>query len=502
MSTSRRDFLKTTAIAGAGAALSGLPAIAEPATGSTPGSPSTAAHAATGPGAPAYTRGIGLYPGAPLENFSPELVADTTAYRNLALLRPAYHSSSYDYNLTAQLVTDGVKDTALPNWIVVSERTRGPLPLTVRETIFDHAPMNTMELRGGHAFVDIELAGGDSAPEIDRIQLFVLAPPQTSPSLLKFSIAISEDGRTWQEIGSVAAPGAASTAGYPPEFAQPGQFFTPSIPLNAVSSSRLYRIQCIVNDPSLNEYSAEQLLWHLGQVAFFRNGKRVEIGGPYTFTSAWMGAGLDEEWVYVDLGARCEFDRIALHWIARAAEGSIQISDDAKNWRDVQSRSPVAADKWMTFGSRILSKPLRASADDTASDSARLHPERDRGLRPRRLRRCVRMLPRRRWRGPPAARRRRMAPAARQPRGWRREKRSRSPAFRINDWLVATVPGTVLTSYLNIGAIPDPNFGQNQLQISDSYFYSDFWYRTEFTAPAVDTEAGCMAQLRRHQLES
>ena len=33
-------------------------------------------------------------------------------------------------------------------------------------------------------------------------------------------------------------------------------------------------------------------------------------------------------------------------------------------------------------------------------------------------------------------------------------------------------------------AIPDPNFGQNQLYISDSYFYSDFWYRTEFTSPA------------------
>ncbi len=46
------------------------------------------------------------------------------------------------------------------------------------------------------------------------------------------------------------------------------------------------------------------------------------------------------------------------------------------------------------------------------------------------------------------------------------------------------MPGTVLTSYANLGAIPDPNFGQNQLHISDSYFYSDFWYRTEFNAPS------------------
>ena len=44
---------------------------------------------------------------------------------------------------------------------------------------------------------------------------------------------------------------------------------------------------------------------------------------------------------------------------------------------------------------------------------------------------------------------------------------------------------TVLTSYLNVQAIPDPNFGKNQLYVSDSFFYSDFWYRTEFTAPAL-----------------
>jgi hypothetical protein len=75
--------------------------------------------------------------------------------------------------------------------------------------------------------------------------------------------------------------------------------------------------------------------WRLGQVAFFRGQQRVQIGGPYSFTSAWMSAGMGEEWVYVDLGAGCVFDRIALYWIARAAEGSVQVSDDAQNWRDL-----------------------------------------------------------------------------------------------------------------------------------------------------------------------
>jgi hypothetical protein len=53
--------------------------------------------------------------------------------------------------------------------------------------------------------------------------------------------------------------------------------------------------------------------------------------------------------------------------------------------------------------------------------------------------------------------------------------------YNDDDWVVATVPGTVLASYLNVGAIPDPNYGDNQLQISDSFFHADFWYRKQFS---------------------
>ena len=63
------------------------------------------------------TRGVGVYPGDPAESFAPALVPDTTTYRNLALRRPAYHSSSRDYNLTAQLVTDGIPAAGAPRWL-------------------------------------------------------------------------------------------------------------------------------------------------------------------------------------------------------------------------------------------------------------------------------------------------------------------------------------------------------------------------------------------------
>ena len=77
--------------------------------------------------------------------------------------------------------------------------------------------------------------------------------------------------------------------------------------------------------------------------------------------------------------------------------------------------------------------------------------------------------------------------------GWRVQRESlvtaggeriSAPGFQDKDWMIATVPGTVLTSYLNDGAIANPDFGDNQYTVSDSFFCADFWYRDEFTAPA------------------
>ncbi len=47
-----------------------------------------------------YTRGVGVYPGDPREYVGPSMQIDANTYRNLALHRPAYQSSAYDYNLT------------------------------------------------------------------------------------------------------------------------------------------------------------------------------------------------------------------------------------------------------------------------------------------------------------------------------------------------------------------------------------------------------------------
>ena len=69
-----------------------------------------------------HNRGIGIYPGDPAEDFSPSLRRGGPQRRNLALLRAATHSSSFDCNQTAQLVTDGTPDAWKKPWAATPGR--------------------------------------------------------------------------------------------------------------------------------------------------------------------------------------------------------------------------------------------------------------------------------------------------------------------------------------------------------------------------------------------
>jgi len=57
------------------------------------------------------------------------------------------------------------------------------------------------------------------------------------------------------------------------------------------------------------------------------------------------------------------------------------------------------------------------------------------------------------------------------------------PGFAAKDWLAATVPGTVLTTMIDRGIYPDPDYGLNNLAIPESLAHQDYWYRIEFKAP-------------------
>jgi hypothetical protein len=262
-----------------------------------------------------YTLGVGVYPGDPKENFAPSMRIDSITYRNLALHRPAWHSSAYDYNLTAQLVTDGIKQTELPRWVATSTSQQGVLKKNEREWILDGNWVTGIDLSGSKAWVQLELAGGPSPLEIDRIEVDGVV--QSSAGDLEVwacTVSGSDDGASWSELGH--REGIARTTGE----------IRPSIQFAAPARRRFYRIA--FSDPRARS-------WRVTEVTLFRGAQPIPVGGPHRFTSAWKSAGAGEEWVYVDLGASCTFDRVTLSWIRRPAEGSLQVSDDAVNWKSV-----------------------------------------------------------------------------------------------------------------------------------------------------------------------
>jgi beta-galactosidase/beta-glucuronidase len=257
----------------------------------------------------------------------------------------------------------------------------------------------------------------------------------------------------------------------------PGEGMVPSphrVEFNGATTNRFWRIEF---------EGADVLMWHVGGVKFFKGDARVRFGGPFSFTSAWMSAGAGEEWVSVDLGAPCTFDRVNLSWIRRAAEGFVQVSDDGNNWKSIQplvagttpkdefKLASAARGRWVRV---LMTKPVfpegytlsELEVWGRGGPVPVAHP------------------------APPVSDGRLRISGG----NWRVQRDSlvkedgaalSRVGYRDEEWVIATVPATVLSSYWNAGALPDPNFGDNINTISDSFFYADFWYRNEFMAPDV-----------------
>ncbi|MGA2150352.1 MAG: discoidin domain-containing protein, partial [Bryobacteraceae bacterium] len=411
-------------------------------------------------GAQPYTRGVGVYPGDPRQDWSPTVEIDSTTYRNLALHRPAYQSSSYDYNLTAQLITDGIRETAPPRFFRVTTSQQGVLPKNQRELMFDGNWTTSISMTGRHVWVQVEW-GGAPPPEIDRLEALATLTAGSDNQEWTCVLSASADGQSWNELGRAWG------------MVHPGAEFKPLIALRQPSRSRFYRIDFETGRP---------LNWRIAELSFSHAKTPVHAGGPYEFSSAWMSAAAGDQWVSVDLGAPCSFDRIALYWIRRAAEGAIQISDDGREWHTLQALpAATGAIDDIRLASPAHARWVRVMLTKAQTDEPYILSELEV------------------WgKGGPVLHAKPAAAAAADGRlplaggAWRLQRASQVHAtgtalstagFRDPDWMIATVPATVLSSYFNAGAIPDPNYGDNQNAISDSFFYSDFWYRTEFTAP-------------------
>ena len=427
-----------------------------------------------------YTRGIGVYPGSPQEDFSPELLPDDEQYRNLALLRATYQSSAYDYNLTSQLLTDGIVTDRAPQYFDL-QTAEGSVPKREREWMIDGGPYSRNTVRGEEAFFLFSMHNYNKTISRANVTGTLIYDDKVAQGGYEMTWEASNDGTTWTVLAvnkGAGLPGKARSGRV--EVNDPNkQTGTVSMPMR-----RLEETFDFTNTAAYTSYRIRLRMkgayeWTFHEVEFSNADGAVDLKPSQFFTSAWMSATAGEEWVSVDLGSHSEFDKVILHWVNKAVEGRIQTSDDAQTWTDA---APLPGGEGLTDEIAVKGKAryVRVCMDRSADGGRYILSELEVMGRGGLLPRAAAM--------PEAAGGKLTLSGG----GWQLQRASEvqaggveiaSPAYKAEGWVTATVPGTVLTSYKNVGALADPNYADNQLMISESFFNSNFWYRNEFQVP-------------------
>ena len=189
--------------------------------------------------------------------------------------------------------------------------------------------------------------------------------------------------------------------------------------------------------------------WRVKEVVFLHNGEPVgDILPSNHFSSAWMSAGTGDEWVMVDLGSIQRVHSVNPVWINAPADSKIELSRDGKKWKTANHGR---------------GRFVRISISGGTTDG---------------LPYCLSEVEV-------------LGPAKQKKEDTEWQVSRDGSDIR----LPATVPGTVLTSYIKAGAVPDPDFGDNWEQISESFFNSDFIYRKEFESAGTEEGKRSILQL-------
>ena len=426
-----------------------------------------------------YTRGIGVYPGHPDENAAPSMVVDGT-YRNIALHRAAYHSSCPDHNLTAQLVTDGVvTDVAPPSLVVSSNDT--VFSNREEEYMIDGNPYTCNTMYGEDAFLQLQMKNYSVKADTITFSSFIAYRPQLATEGYRIDILGSDDGDNWTTLHTRQARQLEQkpvrqwlTSAH----TMPGDFeglactdFSESLPLDGEQPFAYLRIRLRMKGAAF---------WRIAHAQLSYRHTTLDIHPNSRFASVWSSSSAAGEWVYVDLGTKASFDRVVLHWVNKASEGRIQTSDDAEHWTNVADL-PAGENLTDVITCKGKARYVRVWMDKSADNKPFLLSEMEvmgkGGLTAKAKPQPVAEGNKLRLTGGNWKLCRATAVDA-------DGEQIASGGFDDSAWLKATVPGTVLKSYIDNGAVPNPNHADNVEHISDSYFNSDFWYRDCFELPA------------------
>ena len=396
--------------------------------------------------------------------------ADTPNYRNVALRRAVYQSSAANYNDTGHLVTDGIRSqTDLWEPTISAQYTDSP-DAEQPTCAFDGKSATKWLTFHNAAWLQFAFPDGEQATAASYIITSANDAENRDPK--SWVVQGSNDGKTFVDLDKQTDQKFAS------------RYASKTYAIASPAAYQYYRLNITENngDVGTDGNTAPRI-----QLAEFdllgKDGKTlVRRSQKEGFASLWRSKGSTDEWVYVDLGGVSSIDKVVLDWNKEgfATAYDIQISDDAKQWLSVYSTDTgKGSEETCTFPTatatyvRLLCKKSNASV--FALSEMEVYGTND----------VAYTIP-----AMPAAE----ADGTQQLTGgnWTVQRASEVEAtgeqlasdYNDQSWLPATVPGTVLTSYLNAGAIPDPNIADQQLLISDSFFTADFWYRNHFVIPA------------------
>lgn len=427
-----------------------------------------------------YNRGIGLYPGNPKEWFVPDMTA-STQYRNVALNRATTASSSYDYNLTGQLVTDGIIDTGKTSRLIVTT-PKGVIPKIEREFSIDGGQFSQNVLMGSRSFINYQWT-----------RQLILADRVVVTCRVVYNADKAKGGYTFKcstanTKGKERLLGEVKGNGLPGEKQKDD---LPSDPNKQTSREMLpvrnikFEIPLSTNEGVDNIKLQFQMPgahhWMISDVRFYNGRKELaDVLPSYKFSSVWMSESPGRQWLETDLGAPADIDAVRIHWVNKAVKGQIETSFDGKTWAPVASlpggtamTDNISCKARARYVRLIMTKPARSGElyaitelEIMGKGGLVTKPHAPEGIKDGRL-----MLGGGDW----------ILQHASQVKASGEELSQEGTP--TEGWITATVPGTVLMSYVNIGALPHPNYDDNINQISESFFNSDFWYRTSFNVP-------------------
>lgn len=208
-------------------------------------------------------------------------------------------------------------------------------------------------------------------------------------------------------------------------------------------------------------------------------------------TTMWESANANFQWIYVDLGAQCNLHSVMLRWGKNyALSYTVQVSEDqgpspetglVANWIDVNTsldgKGGVEQIPLPAINARYVRLLLNSKAKAGGYELTGFEVYGTGGFEP-----VLAPLP------PPTA-----DGTIELSGGWKLVNETAishkaaavsTCGYDDSHWLIATVPGTILTSYVNLGAVPNPFYGDYIYQISEFFAHTNWWYRNELDLPA------------------